>query len=369
MMRTWIFCRRAVVAAPRSAAARRICQPLPRSDRHQRRPQTGCRQFIRLGGAGALGADPRRLEGGTRASARWPRRSRRKAMRCSLLHFGPGAAARLDQIPLETFGRGLAWLAAQPSVDRQRIGALRPLQGGRGGLARRDAPSRDHAVTPPRRAMSSGPACAALHAPVELVGGRAPVPFVPYDMSRGFTSIFSSSRTRCRPGAACRTRSSRSSGSTARSSSISGGADGLWPATAMADAIVARLRANNFRHRVEPRLLCGGRPYGARAAALRPTRAETLPMVAAPSRARPRPRGRLAGDPLSSARRWRRPGHAAAAPDEPRHPRNRRAAGRPDRRIRPLSGDVRAAARRRGDDATTSRRASCRRTSAGMRPI
>ena len=74
---------------------------------------------------------------------------------------------------------------------------------------------------------------------------------MPYDMSQGFTSIFAIFQNSL-PGVAQHPNAvipvERINGPVLL---VSGEADGLWPAKTMADAIVARLRANNFRHRVE----------------------------------------------------------------------------------------------------------------------
>lgn len=47
---------------------------------------------------------------------------------------GPGQNENLELVPLETFDRGLDWLAAQPGVDPQRIGIMGTSKGGEAAL-------------------------------------------------------------------------------------------------------------------------------------------------------------------------------------------------------------------------------------------
>lgn len=49
-------------------------------------------------------------------------------------HNAPGKPARLNNIPLETFYRGLGWLKARPGVDAARIGIIGYSKGAEAGL-------------------------------------------------------------------------------------------------------------------------------------------------------------------------------------------------------------------------------------------
>ena len=60
---------------------------------------------------------------------------------------------------------------------------------------------------------------------------------------------------------------------------ISGRADALWPSTAMSEAMVARLRARNFRHRVNHVSYADAGHMAPAPPAIGPTRAEMLPML------------------------------------------------------------------------------------------
>jgi dienelactone hydrolase len=196
--------------------------------------------------------------GGSEGGTRWVRRAGAQFAAqgyavLALSYFrADGLPAGLDLIPLEYFGRGLTWLMAQPGVDRNRIGIYGLSKGSEAALLTATRHPEIRAVI---AASPSHVAWPGLSNPFILQSswseGGAPVPFVPYDTSQGFTSIFSIFQNSL-PGVARHPDAvipvERINGPVLL---VSGEADGLWPSKTMADAIVARLRANNFRHRVE----------------------------------------------------------------------------------------------------------------------
>lgn len=196
--------------------------------------------------------------GGSEGGTRWVRRTgalfaAQGYAVLALSYFrADGLPQGLDMIPLEYFGRGLTWLAAQPGVDRGRIGIYGISKGSEAALLTATRHSEIRAVIAASPSHVVWPGLSNPFVPQSSWSENgAGVPFVPYDMSQGFTSIFAIFNNSL-PNAA-RTPAAiipveRINGPVLL---VSGEADGLWPAKTMADAIVARLRANNFRHRIE----------------------------------------------------------------------------------------------------------------------
>lgn len=212
-------------------------------------------QYIRPEGAGPFPALI--VLGGSDGGTRWVRQTgalfaAQGYAVLALSYFrAEGLPRGLELIPLEYFGRGLTWLAAQPGVDRNRIGIYGLSKGSEAALltATRNPGIRAVIAASPSHVVWPGLAQYFVLQSSWSEGG-APVPFVPYDMSRGFTSIFaifqnSLPNVAQHPNAVIPVE--RINGPVML---LSGEADGLWPAKTMADAIAARLRAGNFRHRV-----------------------------------------------------------------------------------------------------------------------
>lgn len=195
--------------------------------------------------------------GGAEGGIRWVRRTgalfaaQGYAVLAISYFRAEGLPPGLELIPLETFARGLTWLASQPGVDPHRIGIYGLSKGSEAALltATRHPEIRAVIAASPSNIVWPGLPNPFIPQSSWSEGG-APVPFLPYDMSQGFTSIHALFMQSL-PGAAQHPGAvipvERISGPILL---ISGEADGLWPAKTMADAIVARLRANNFRHRV-----------------------------------------------------------------------------------------------------------------------
>lgn len=213
-------------------------------------------QYIRPEGEGPFPALI--VLGGSEGGTRWVRQlgSSFAAQGYAVLALSyfraEGLPPGLELIPLEYFGRGFTWLAAQPGVDRARIGIYGISKGSEAALltATRHSEIRAVIAASPSHVVWPGLAQYFVLQSSWSEGG-APVPFVPYDMSQGFTSIFSIFQNSL-PNVARNPNAiipvERINGPVLL---VSGEADGLWPAKVMADAIAARLRANNFRHRVE----------------------------------------------------------------------------------------------------------------------
>ena len=213
-------------------------------------------QYIRPEGEGRFPALI--VLGGSEGGTRWVRRT--GAMFAAqgyavlaLSYFrAEGLPSALEMIPLEYFGRGLAWLAAQSNVDRGRIGIYGLSKGSEAALltATRHPDIRAVIAASPSHVVWPGLANPFIPQSGWSEGG-APVPFVPYDMSRGFTSIFmifqnSLPNVATHPNAVIPVE--RINGPVML---VSGEADGLWPSKMMAGAIVTLLHASHFRHRVD----------------------------------------------------------------------------------------------------------------------
>lgn len=170
----------------------------------------------------------------------------------SVLHLsyfrGPGQPRVLEQAPLETFDRALAWLARQPGVDRERLGVVGSSKGAEAALliATRH---------PELKAVVAGMPSSVVWPGVDWeygfgsgdgsswsLGGR-PLEHLPYgvfDFGKGTGSLYQTGLARAarHPGAAIPVERAR-----APLLLVCGEADALWPSCPMARQVAARAAA------------------------------------------------------------------------------------------------------------------------------
>jgi dienelactone hydrolase len=165
-------------------------------------------------------------------------------------YFGEaGQSSRLDQIPIEPVARAREWLEARPGPG-EAIAVLGVSKGGELALL---TASRDPAIKAVVAAVPSHVVWQGIDMQGGMTGsswtaGGIPLPYVPYDLSNGFTSIHA--------------LYAGSLGSVPAGSEIlveqiagpillvSGQADTLWPSTEMANRVEQRLQAYGFPHGV-----------------------------------------------------------------------------------------------------------------------
>ena len=178
----------------------------------------------------------------------------------ALAYFGlPTLPATLDRVPLEYFDRALAWLAARPGVNGQRIGVCGVSRGGELALLL-------GAIFPTVRAVVA-------YVPSGLLWGAYPFNFHAAWTWRGrelpaaqvtvaeWEALAASGRMQREPHVVYQVVLANEA--MVRDTAIpvekiagpvlmiSGGADGLWPATALTEVAERRLREHCFPHRFE----------------------------------------------------------------------------------------------------------------------
>lgn len=165
-----------------------------------------------------------------------------------------GLPQQLQEIPLEYFGTGVAWLRANPLVDAQHIGLYGISKGGEAALlvASREPAIRAVVAVVPSSVVWQG-INTANYADVKSsfsLGGQ-PVPYLAYDTSAAFTSVLDLYE-----------RSLKLAGQHPEAAIpveqingplllLSGKNDMLWPSAAMSDQVIARLDAKGFKFRHE----------------------------------------------------------------------------------------------------------------------
>ena len=162
-----------------------------------------------------------------------------------------GLPQQLQEIPLEYFATAIAWIKAQPLADAERIGVYGISKGGETALLIASRQPEIHAVV---AAVPSSVVWQGINTTNYMevkssfsLGGK-PLPFVPYDTSAPFTGILdlyvrSLKLADAHPDAVIPVE--RIHGPVLL---ISARADALWPSTAMADQVIARLDAKGFKY-------------------------------------------------------------------------------------------------------------------------
>ena len=151
----------------------------------------------------------------------------------SLAYFGvDGLPPSLHDIPLEYFGTALQWLAAQPSVDPERIGVLGISRGGELALLLGSIYPQIHAVVAylPSDIVVGG-CCSGRSEASWTIGGRPLVWALPRaDFLEAQRAAIHVEQIH---GAVLL---------------ISGRSDRVWPSTEMSNAVMARLDRNHFAY-------------------------------------------------------------------------------------------------------------------------
>lgn len=169
----------------------------------------------------------------------------------AVAYFGePDLPTRLDLVPIEPIGRGLAWLRARAD-GAEPVAVVGVSKGAELALlvASRDDRIRAVAVGAPSNVVWQGIDQSGAPTGSSWTAAGEPVAYVPYDLSSGFRGIYSlyaDSLEKAKPEAEIPVE--RIAGPILM---VSASDDGLWPAADMAGRIQARLTANAFAHPVE----------------------------------------------------------------------------------------------------------------------
>lgn len=165
-------------------------------------------------------------------------------------YFGePGQLQKLDQVPIEPIGRALAWLKARPDIH----GPIAIMGISKGAELALLTASRE----PEIKAVVVGVPSSVVWAGIDMAGGPvgsswtangAPLPYVHYDLSKGFTGVFNLYNDRLGGAPAeARIPVENIHGPVMM---ISGQADGLWPSSRMAAEVEQRLKDHQFAYPV-----------------------------------------------------------------------------------------------------------------------
>jgi uncharacterized protein len=169
----------------------------------------------------------------------------------ALAYFGAdGVPKTLQDVPVEYFDRGIAWLQARPEAGGRRVAVL---GGSKGGEAALLVAANNRQVCAVVAGAPSGVTWPGINpaagrgdpGPSWTLAGK-PVPYAPYDRSKPFKSVFDLYE-RSLPAAPPESfiPVEKIGGPVLL---ISGRQDSLWPSSAMADAMMARLDNAKFKY-------------------------------------------------------------------------------------------------------------------------
>ncbi|MCW3846337.1 prolyl oligopeptidase family serine peptidase [Sphingomonas sp. LB-2] len=162
-----------------------------------------------------------------------------------------GLPQQLQEIPLEYFDTAVAWLVRQPLADPKRIAIYGISKGGETALlvaSRRPEIKAVIAVVPSSVVWQGINFADYTSVKSSFSLNGQPVPYIPYDTSAPFTGVYDLYLRSLKfagehPDAAIPVE--RIGGPVLL---LSGRADTLWPSSAMADQVMARLDARGFRY-------------------------------------------------------------------------------------------------------------------------
>jgi dienelactone hydrolase len=171
----------------------------------------------------------------------------------NVAYFGwPNGPKALASVPIETFTRAVAWLQAQPGVDRERIGVVGASKGAEAALIVAAADPAIKAVVAgmPSSVAWPGISYTGKMEPSWTIGGK-PMPFLPYAFGSDYRNIFGAYDNGLKalgehPDAVIEVE--RIKGPVML---ICGKADSLWPSCPMSEQIVARLNAKGTKQKVQ----------------------------------------------------------------------------------------------------------------------
>lgn len=171
----------------------------------------------------------------------------------ALSYFGvEGLPANLEEIPVEYFQKAVGWLAKQPAASQDEIGIYGVSRGSEAALlvASHDMRIRAVVAAAPSHVVWQNINRTSFTPRSSWTLNGQPLDFVPYDLSKGFVSVFA-----LYDGALQRQMRYPDAEIPVENINgpvllVSGEKDLLWPSSAMADQVVKRLGQKAFDHSV-----------------------------------------------------------------------------------------------------------------------
>jgi hypothetical protein len=163
----------------------------------------------------------------------------------------PGRPKNLESLPLEYFKAGIDWLRAQDNVNAARIGIVGTSKGGEAALLVASLYTEVKAVVAGVPSSVVWPGIKGTHNGSSWSLDGKDLPALPYGFEGGVTSVFALYEKGLKklpehPDTAIAVE--KISGPILL---ICGRSDALWPSCPMSEQIVARLKAQKFRHRYQ----------------------------------------------------------------------------------------------------------------------